>query len=121
MNSLYCLLGKPSFYRIFIWMLNNAPFAVPLKRLRETDSLLAYFHPKPIHPFHVILLPKKRVRSFLELEPSDPFLIDLIAAAQSLVDEFHLSAYRLIVNGGEYQDFPHLHFHLISDVERSGF
>jgi len=32
------------------------------------------------------------------------------------VDEFHLQAYRLIVNGGKYQDFPHLHFHLISDV-----
>jgi diadenosine tetraphosphate (Ap4A) HIT family hydrolase len=32
------------------------------------------------------------------------------------VEEFHLQAYRLIVNGGEYQDFPHLHFHLVSDV-----
>jgi hypothetical protein len=24
--------------------------------------------------------------------------------------------YRLIVNGGKYQDFPYLHFHLISDL-----
>ena len=36
--------------------------------------------------------------------------------AQSLVQEYDLGAYRLIVNGGEYQDFPHLHFHLISDL-----
>jgi diadenosine tetraphosphate (Ap4A) HIT family hydrolase len=36
---------------------------------------------------------------------------------QSLVDEFQLTAYRLIVNGGEYQDFPQLHFHLIAEVE----
>jgi diadenosine tetraphosphate (Ap4A) HIT family hydrolase len=34
---------------------------------------------------------------------------------QSLVVEYHLPAYRLMVNGGEYQEFPHLHFHLISD------
>jgi diadenosine tetraphosphate (Ap4A) HIT family hydrolase len=34
---------------------------------------------------------------------------------QSLVTEFQLSAYRLVVNGGEYQDFPQLHFHLISE------
>jgi diadenosine tetraphosphate (Ap4A) HIT family hydrolase len=33
------------------------------------------------------------------------------------VEEFKLPAYRLIVNGGEFQDFPQLHFHLIADVE----
>jgi hypothetical protein len=33
------------------------------------------------------------------------------------VDEFQLPAYRLIVNGGEYQEFPQLHFHLVSEVE----
>jgi hypothetical protein len=35
---------------------------------------------------------------------------------QQLVEKYHLGAYRLIVNGGDYQDFPQLHFHLISDV-----
>jgi diadenosine tetraphosphate (Ap4A) HIT family hydrolase len=42
------------------------------------------------------------------------FLADLYSTVQSLVDEFHPAAYRLIVNGGEYQGFPQLHFHLIS-------
>jgi histidine triad (HIT) family protein len=100
-------------------MLNHAPFAIPIKHLRETNSLLAFFHPRPAHPFHVILLPKKTVRSFSDLDPADPFLADLVTAARSIVDEFHLTAYRLIVNGGEYQEFPHLHFQLISDVDRS--
>ena len=110
-------LKQPFFYRIFIWMLNHAPFAIPVKRLRETDSLLAFFHPKPAYPFHVILLPKK----------AHPFHFGpgvlpihswqtLSLPRKSLVGEFHLPAYRLIVNGGEYQEFPHLHFHLISDV-----
>ncbi|MCX6039076.1 MAG: HIT domain-containing protein [Chloroflexi bacterium] len=116
MNSIFRLLKRPSFYRIFIWMLNHVPFAIPVKRLRETDSLLAFFPPKPAYPFHVIILPKKAVRSFSDLEPADPFLADLVTAAQSLVAENHLTAYRLIVNGGEYQSFPHLHFHLISNV-----
>ena len=44
------------------------------------------------------------------------FLSDLFATVQSLVDEFQLAAYRLIVNAGEYQDFPQLHFHLTLDV-----
>ena len=102
----YTLLRRPFFYRIFIWMLNHLPFAIPVERLRETDSLMAFFHPRPDYPFHVIFVPKKAIRS----------LADLVSAVQSLVEEYHLPAYRLIVNGGEYQEFPHLHFHLISDT-----
>jgi diadenosine tetraphosphate (Ap4A) HIT family hydrolase len=103
-------------YRIFTWMLANTPFAIPRKRLRQTPSLLAFFHPKPSHLFHVILIHRKSVRSLGDLDPSDPFLGDLVASVQLLVGEYKLPAYRLIVNGGGYQEFPHLHFHLISDA-----
>jgi histidine triad (HIT) family protein len=120
MNSLNCLLKQPSFYRIFIWMLNHVPFAVPVKRLQETDSLLAFLHPKPAYPFHVILIPKKAIRAFSDLESANPFMADLVTVVQSLVAENHLTAYRLIVNGGEYQEFPHLHFHLISGPSKVG-
>jgi diadenosine tetraphosphate (Ap4A) HIT family hydrolase len=53
----------------------------------------------------------------MKLDSNDSvFLGDLYAVVQSLVEEYHLSAYRLIVNGGEYQDFPQLHFHLVSEI-----
>ena len=79
---------------------------------------MAFYHPKPSYKFHVLLVPKKSVATLKELDSKDvSFLTDLYATVQSLVEEYHLSAYRLIVNGGEYQDFPQLHFHLISDVE----
>jgi histidine triad (HIT) family protein len=117
MNNIFRLLKQPFFYRIFIWMLNHIPFSIPVKHLRQTDTLLAFFHPKPSYPFQVILLPKKALRSFSELEPADQFLADLVYTTQSLVKEYHLAAYRLIVNGGEYQEFPHLHFHLISEIK----
>jgi histidine triad (HIT) family protein len=105
--------------RLIAWILTHMSFAIPAKRLRETEALLAFHHPKPSHPFHVLLVPKKDIRSLADLGPSDPFLADLITSVRSIVTEYRLSAYRLIVNGGEYQDFPHLHFHLISDVECS--
>lgn len=90
-------------------------FAIPVTRLRETETLMAFHHPKPAYPFHVLLVPKKAVLSLKELDATDTmFLADLYSTVQSLVDEFQLSAYRLIVNGGEYQEFPQLHFHLIS-------
>ena len=97
------------------WIFSHMSFAIPVKRLRDTENLLAFYHPKPAYPFHVILAPKKDIRSFAELSPSDPFLRELVAATQSLVEEFHLASWRLIVNGGGNQEFPHLHFHLVSD------
>ena len=100
------------------WIFEHMSFVIPVKRLRETDTLMAFHHPKPSYKFHVLLVPKKSVASLQELDPNDSaFLTELYAAVQSLIDEFHLSAWRLIVNGGEYQDFPQLHFHLISEVE----
>jgi histidine triad (HIT) family protein len=79
---------------------------------------MAFHHPKPSYPFHVLLVPKKAVVSLKDLDTRDTsFLTDLYSTVHNLVDEFQLPAYRLIVNGGEFQDFPQLHFHLISDKE----
>jgi histidine triad (HIT) family protein len=102
---------------LFGWIFAHMSFAIPVKRLRETDTLMAFRHPKPAYPFHVLIVPKKAVPSLTELDPADTaFLTDLYSTVQSLVDEFKLPAYRLIVNGGEFQDVPQLHFHLIADL-----
>lgn len=98
------------------WIFANMSFAIPLERLRETESLLAFQHPKPSYPFHVVLVPKQAIPGLMELKPSSAFLPDLIATVQSIVTELQLPAYRLIMNGGDYQDFPYLHFHLISEL-----
>ncbi len=98
------------------WMFAHMSFAIPIKRLRETETLMAFYHPKPSYPFHVLLVPKRSVKTLMEFDSNDSaFLSDLYSTVQNLVDEFHLTAYRLIVNGGEHQDFPQLHFHLISE------
>jgi histidine triad (HIT) family protein len=96
-------------------MFANMSFAIPARRLRETGTLLAFYHPKPSYPLHVVLVPKQAVPSLMELDPSSAFVSDLFASVQSLVAELQLPAYRLIVNGGDYQDFPQLHFHLVSE------
>ena len=92
-------------------------FAIPVHRLRETKTLIAFYHPKPSYAVHILLVPKQAVTSLMALEPDDAaFLTDLIATMQSLVRELNLepAGYRLIANGGEYQDVPQLHFHLVS-------
>jgi histidine triad (HIT) family protein len=111
------ILWNPIFVRIIGWIFVHMNFLIPVSRLRETSNLIAFQHPSPSYKFHVLIVPKREVESLAQLDPADTaFLTDLYSSVQSLVDEFHLQAYRLIVNGGDYQDFPHLHFHLISDV-----
>ena len=93
-------------------------FAIPVHRLRETATLMAFHHPQPSYPVHILLVPKKAIANLSALTPADAdFMVDLFAAIQSLVTEFGLekSGYRLIANGGPYQALPQLHFHLISD------
>lgn len=99
------------------WIFTHMSFIIPVKRLRETKNLIVFHHPKPSYKFHVLIVPKKQIDSLATFDPSDTtFLTDLYSIVQKLVNDFELKAYRLIVNGGDYQDFPHLHFHLISNV-----
>jgi diadenosine tetraphosphate (Ap4A) HIT family hydrolase len=63
-------------------------------------------------------MPKKDIQSLTQLDQEQSeFLLDLFATVRSLIQEFILDekGYRLVVNGGEYQEFPQLHFHLISE------
>ena len=101
------------------WILRSMSFALPLNRLRDTPTLLAFHHPTPAYPVHVLLVPKKPIATLSDLDPvaDSDFLSDLYATVQKLVNQLDLAedGYRLIVNGGKYQDFPYLHFHLVSD------
>jgi histidine triad (HIT) family protein len=113
-------LARSRFGRSFIgWMFAHMSFVIPVELLRETKTLIAFYHPKPSYPFHVLIVPKRAIANLMELTSSDTdFMADLFSTVQSLVAEFELEArgYRLISNGGEYQDVPILHFHLITDT-----
>jgi histidine triad (HIT) family protein len=100
------------------WSFAHMSFAIPVQRLRETGSLIAFYHPQPTFPVHILLVPKKALASLSELTPADaPFLVELFQTVQDLVIELRLESggYRLIINGGNFQDVPQLHFHLVSD------
>jgi histidine triad (HIT) family protein len=99
------------------WLFAHMSFVIPVSRLRETDSLIAFHHPKPSHSVHILLVPKRKLPNLLAVGPAETdFFTDLYRIVQELVVEFVLEepGYTLLVNGGAYQDVPQLHFHLIS-------
>jgi histidine triad (HIT) family protein len=114
-------LARSRWSRIFLgWVMSHMSFAIPLERLRDTETLMAFHHPHPSHAVHILLVPKRPFSSLMDvpLEASD-FLRDLLETVQILIRQYGLEekGYRLVVNGGDYQEVPHLHFHLVADQE----
>jgi histidine triad (HIT) family protein len=93
-------------------------FLIPVQRLRDTSNVLAFRHPHPSYPLHILIVPKRVLAGLQDLSQADrDLLFEMFQIVQSLVAEFNLdqSGYRLIINGGKNQDIPLLHFHLVSD------
>jgi histidine triad (HIT) family protein len=102
---------------ILPWILTHMSFAIPLHKLRETPTLLAFHHPQPSYKTHILILPKKAIANLAAITSEDASLLaEVYQIAQSLVKELSLESggYRLIVNGGAHQDLPHLHWHLVA-------
>ncbi len=109
---------KPA-QEIFNWGLEHAAFALPVKPLHQTAHWRVFNHPNPAYPIHVILVPKEPLTDWLSVEPDQTELAvmqEFIELTQSMIREYQLTdtGYRLILNGGKYQTFPHLHVHLVS-------
>lgn len=118
MSALLLRLARTAWAGTLIgWMCAYMSFAIPLKRLRERSSLLVFYHPSPAYAVHILIVPRRACASFLDLQAADAgFMRDLVEVVQELVRELGLEekGYRLIVNGGEYQEVKQLHFHLVS-------
>lgn len=103
------------------WAFEHMSAVLPVRRLRETETLIAFYHPEPVYPVHILLVPKMAISEItalveVEADYSGRFMRDLLKCTLSLVEELGLAArgYRLIVNGGAFQELPQLHFHLVS-------
>lgn len=100
------------------WSFAHMNFLIPVDRLYETERVVAFHHPKPSHQTHILIVPKHQIRSLLALTAAElPIVQDVIFTTQHLVKELALeeSGFRLVVNGGAYQDVMQVHWHLISD------
>ena len=115
---LFSLARSPLGALIIGWSFAYLNFLIPLDRLLETDLVVAFHHPRPSHPTHILIVPKRRITSLLALTEAElPIVRDVITTAQQLARVLALeeSGFTLLVNGGAYQDVMQLHWHLISD------
>jgi histidine triad (HIT) family protein len=100
------------------WTMTYLSGLLPVERLDETPLVIAFRHPRPAYRVHILIVPKRPIAGLMALTDDDgPLLLDVHAVARRLAARLGLerAGYRLIVNGGRYQDVPQLHFHLISE------
>lgn len=88
---------------------------LPVRRVRETEHALAFWHPRPAYPIHILIVPKLALISLADLGSGAPNPAGaMLGLARTVAHDLELADYRLILNGGAYQDVPQLHLHLIS-------
>ena len=86
--------------------------------LHETDDLVVFRDINPHAPIHLLIVPKKHVRSVNDLEPEDHTMVsNLVFAAREMARQAGIdkSGYRVFFNvekGGGQMIF-HIHLHLV--------
>lgn len=99
---------------IFLKILDKS---IPAQIIHEDEHCVAFHDIQPQAPVHVLIIPRKMIKTHQDLLPEDCFLmghmnLTAIRLAKTLCLE---EGYRLVINcnsaGG--QTVPHLHMHLL--------
>ena len=85
------------------------------EKVMETKDLIAINDIKPSAEVHILIIPKKHIPTFQDINESDSELISsMIKIARKLIKDKKIGGgYKIIFNGGKYQFVPHLHMHLL--------
>jgi histidine triad (HIT) family protein len=89
---------------------------LPIDRIAENDHWLAFHHPSPEFPLHILIVPQHKIAALSVAQNDTPELYsDLFKLVQQLIHDFQLDEqdYRLITNGGQNQSVPIWHWHLV--------
>lgn len=91
---------------------------IPSTKVYEDELVYAFRDINPQAPTHVLVIPKKHIKSVLEIAPEDKELlsrifevIGIVARQEGIAED----GFRVVSNIGEngQQSVPHLHFHVI--------
>ena len=89
---------------------------IQAQKVYEDADVLAFKDVAPQAPFHVLVVPKKPIRSLAEAATDDGALLGkLLLAASRVARDAGIEGYRVVTNIGDDggQSVPHLHFHVL--------
>lgn len=91
---------------------------IPADIVYEDEDVLAVRDVNPQAPIHILVIPKRKLVCFSDLENADPVMVaKLFQAAATVVrlEGLTRSGYRVVSNCGVEggQDVPYLHLHIL--------
>lgn len=99
---------------IFLKIVNKQ---IPARLVHEDDQCVAFHDVNPQAPVHVLIVPRKVIRTHADIQPEDQAVLGhLHLVAAQLATKLGIGdGYRLIINCKERagQTVPHLHMHLL--------
>jgi len=93
------------------------PGKTGVKKVYESEAVLAFYHTKPSYEKHIVIIPKEHIHDLTQTtDAHKDLLVEILDVAKKLASDydFEKEGVRLITNMGVFQDSPHLHFHLVS-------
>jgi len=92
---------------------------IPAKIVHEDELCLAFHDIHPQAPTHILIIPKKEIRSMAEITESDKAVLGhMMFTANQIAEKLGVKdkGYRLVVNTNQWggQTVYHLHIHLLS-------
>ena len=92
---------------------------VPSEKVYEDESVVAFKDIEPAAPIHVLVIPKKHIKSLLEVTKEDGEVISHIyEVINKIAKDMNIEkdGFRVIVNCGKDagQEVMHLHFHMLA-------
>lgn len=95
----------------------------PTEIIYEDDNLIAFPDLHPQAPTHVLIIPKKHIRSLNEIYDGQ-IIVDMIKAAKQIAKDKGIfdRGYRIVINTGAegHQIIQHLHMHLLGGRQLRG-
>lgn len=78
----------------------------------QDDDCVVFSSNAPVAEHHLLVIPKKHTVNFMEL---DAEILPMTKIAQKMIKQLNLeSGYKMIFNGGKYQEVMHVHWHILA-------
>ena len=95
---------------------------IPTEFVHQDDNLVVFKDINPLAPVHLLIVPKRHIRSINDLTDADREIVaELIITARQMAERFSIneSGYRIFFNveKGGGQEVFHLHMHMIGGWE----
>ena len=81
----------------------------------ENDDVIAFKSNAPASEAHILIVPKRHITSFIDLEDEHKDLfMEMAKMVKDIIKKKKIAeGYKLVFNGGKYQSVKHLHWHLL--------